>query len=182
MALRPLPADVRIGHVHLRVSDLERATAFYRDVLGFHVVVDGLANGLPLSFLAAGAYHHHIALNTWHSRGGTPPPPGHTGLDHTAILYPNRAALADAVARLFANDYYVDDAHDHGTSVSVYLHDPDGNSIELYYDRPRWRWFDEHGQLIIKNERLRIAEFLSDTRHLAPQLTSTLVHSGERPQ
>src|SRR5690348_9438874 len=116
---RPLPADVRIGHVHLRVADLERATTFYRDVLGFHVVVDGIAYGLETTFLAAGSYHHHIALNTWRSKGGTPPPPGHTGLHHIGIQYPDRAALADAVARLFTHDYYVDEARDHGATISV---------------------------------------------------------------
>jgi catechol 2,3-dioxygenase len=132
---------VRIGHVHLRVADLERATSFYREVLGFDVTAYGADFGLPgAAFLAAGDYHHHIGLNTWQSKGGTPPPEGHTGLHHFAILYPDRRELARAVERLLERGYPIEGAEDHGASVSVYLHDPDGNGIELYYDRPREEW------------------------------------------
>ena len=129
----------RIGHVHLRVADLERATAFYRDLLGFGVTAYGPDFGLQAAFLAAGDYHHHIGLNTWLSEGGTPPPPGHTGLHHLAIVYPDRGELARAVRRLLDRGYPLDGAEDHGGTVSVYLRDPDGNGIELYYDRPRPR-------------------------------------------
>lgn len=129
-----LPPSVRIGHVHLRVADLERAAAFYRDLLGFALTIDGRPVGLQAVFLAAGDYHHHIALNTWLSAGGAPAPAGHTGLHHVALLYPGRQALADAVARLCEHDYPLDSAEDHGATVSVYLRDPDGNGIELYYD------------------------------------------------
>src|SRR3954452_25042175 len=143
---------VRIGHVHLRVADLERATRFYRDVLGFTVTIDGRAFGLQATFLAAGDYHHHIALNTWMSAGGTPPPDGHTGLHHFAIVYPNALELAHAVQRVFDHTYSIDGAEDHGGTVSVYLRDPDGNGIELYYDRPREEWFDAAGNPKLKAE------------------------------
>jgi len=139
---------VRIGHVHLRVGYLERATAFYRDVLGFDVK----ASGPTAAFLAAGDYHHHIGLNTWHSKGGTPPPEGHTGLQHLAILYPDRRELARAVERLLEHGYPIRAAEDHGASVAVYLSDPDGKDIELYYDRPRKEWFDSRGNPILKAE------------------------------
>jgi catechol 2,3-dioxygenase len=148
----PLPTSVQIGHAHLRVSDLDRATAFYRDVLGFSVVVDGRAAGLQAVFLAAGNYHHHIALNTWLSEAGTPPPVGHTGLHHLAILYPHRGALGDAVRRVRAHGHPIEDARDHGCSVAVYLRDPDGNGLELYYDRPRVEWYDLTGRPVLKNE------------------------------
>src|SRR5215210_6189856 len=114
---------VRIGHVHLRVADLDRAMAFYRDLLGLSVTADARAFGLPMVLLAAGDYHHHIALNTFQSTGGTPPPAGHTGLHHVALLYPDRAALAGAVQRLVDHDYPIDEAEDHGATVSVYLRD-----------------------------------------------------------
>jgi catechol 2,3-dioxygenase len=132
---------VRIGHVHLRVADLDRATSFYRDVLGFEVTAHGSNFGLPgAAFLAAGDYHHHIGLNTWQSQGGTPTPEGHTGLHHFAILYPDRRELARAVERLLERGYPIGGAEDHGATISVYLSDPDGNGIELYYDRPREEW------------------------------------------
>jgi catechol 2,3-dioxygenase len=153
--------DMRIGHVHLRVADLDRATAFYRDVLGFKVTVDGRQFGLQATFLAAGDYHHHIALNTWLSAGGTPPPVGHTGLHHVAIVYPDRAALACAMQRLFEHDCPIDGAEDHGTTVSVYLRDPDGNGIELYYDRPRAEWFDAAGNPNFKAEPFEPGELLT---------------------
>jgi catechol 2,3-dioxygenase len=146
--------------VHLRVSDLDRATAFYRDVLGFSVVADGRPAGLQAVFLAAGDYHHHIALNSWSSEAGTPPPEGHTGLHHLAILYPHRDALGDAVRRLSAQGYRIDDARDHGCSVAVYLRDPDCNGLELYYDRPRAEWYDLSGRPILKNEPFDSDELL----------------------
>jgi catechol 2,3-dioxygenase len=141
---------VRIGHVHLRVSDLDRATSFYRDVLGFDVTVYGSDH--EHDFLSAGGYHHHIALNTWHSKGGTPPPEGHTGLQHFAILYPDRRELARAVERLLERGYPIRNAQDHGVSIAVYLSDPDGNGIELYYDRPSNEWFDSRGNWNMKAE------------------------------
>jgi catechol 2,3-dioxygenase len=147
-----LHPDVRIGHVHLRVADLDRATAFYRDALGFRVTVYGPDFGLQAVFLAAGDYHHHIALNTWLSKDGALPPAGHTGLHHLAIVYPDRHELARAVERLLAHGYAIDEGEDHGATVSVYLRDPDGNGIELYYDRPREQWFDEHGAPTLKAE------------------------------
>ena len=144
---------VRIRHVHLRVADLDRATDFYRDVLGFDVIVYGRDFGLPgAAFLSAGGYHHHIGLNTWQSQGGTPPPEGHTGLYHFAILYPDRRELARAVERLLEHGYPIGGARDHGVSVAVYLSDPDGNGIELYYDRPRNEWFDSRDNPNIKVE------------------------------
>ena len=147
--------DVRIGHVHLRVADLERATAFYRDVLGFTVTGYGPDVGLPgAAFLATGDYHHHIALNTWTSEGGDPPPAGHTGLHHFALLYSDHRELARAVRRILDHGHPVDGAEDHGATVSVYLRDPDGNGIELYYDRPREEWFDPEGRPIVKAEPL----------------------------
>ena len=133
-----LHPDVHIGHVHLRVADLARATAFYRDVLGFAVTAYGPDFGLPgAAFLAAGSYHHHIALNTWESEGGEPPSNGFTGLHHLAVLYPNRRELVCTVRRLLDHSHPMDGAQDHCATVSVYLSDPDGSGIELYYNRPQ---------------------------------------------
>ena len=126
-----------IGHVHLKVSDIDRALGFYRDVLGFEVM---LRHGDEAAFLSAGGYHHHIGLNTWESHGGSPPPPGTTGLFHVAIRYPNRAALARAVKRVLAAGVPLTGASDHGVSEAIYLRDPDENGIELYRDRPREEW------------------------------------------
>jgi catechol 2,3-dioxygenase len=137
MSLAPISPQVRIGHVHLKVSDLERSLAFYRDVLGFQVTQ---RYGEGAVFLAAGDYHHHIALNTWESLGAEPPPAGHTGLYHVAILYPTRAALAEALERLIRAKIPLDGASDHGVSESLYLRDPDGNGVELYWDRPAKDW------------------------------------------
>jgi catechol 2,3-dioxygenase len=128
---------VRIGHTHLKVSDLERALKFYRDVLGFELTQ---RFGRQAAFLSAGGYHHHIGLNTWESAGGPPPAPGSTGLYHHAILYPTRAALADALRRLIAAGIQLDGAADHGVSEALYLRDPDGNGVELYWDRPQHQW------------------------------------------
>ena len=122
----PVHPDVRVGHIHLRVSDLGRAIAFYRDVLGFELQQ---TIGDAAAFLSAGGYHHHIGLNTWQSRGGTPPPPGHTGMYHVAFLYPDRATLAEAVGRVLEAGVSLDGASDHGVSEAIYLSDPDGNGI-----------------------------------------------------
>jgi catechol 2,3-dioxygenase len=128
---------VDIGHVHLKVSDIERALGFYRDVLGFDVMQQV---GDSAAFISAGGYHHHIGLNTWESRGGSPPPPGTTGLYHVAIRYPTRAALADALRRVLGAGIPLGGASDHGVSEAIYLHDPDENGIELYWDRPKDQW------------------------------------------
>jgi len=133
----PVDAGVRIGHVHLKVADLERALGFYRDVLGFELTQ---RFGSQAAFLSAGGYHHHIGLNTWESNGGSPPPPGTTGLFHVAILYPTRALLADALRRLLAAGIELDGAADHGVSEALYLRDPDHNGVELYWDRPPEQW------------------------------------------
>src|SRR5678816_960589 len=127
--MKAIHPAVRIGHVHLKVSDLERAIGFYRDVLGFELTQ---RFGRQAAFLSAGGYHHHIGLNTWESQGGGPPAPGSTGLYHHAILYPTRAALADALRRLIAAGIQLDGAADHGVSEALYLRDPDGNGVELY--------------------------------------------------
>jgi catechol 2,3-dioxygenase len=129
--------QVRIGHVHLKVADIDRALAFYRDVLGFQVTQ---WYGRQAVFLSAGGYHHHIGLNTWQSAGGSPPPAGTTGLYHVAILYPSRAALAEALRRVLAAGIAPDGASDHGVSEAIYLRDPDNNGIELYCDRPPAQW------------------------------------------
>jgi catechol 2,3-dioxygenase len=149
-----------IGHVHLRVANLDRAVDFYRDALGFTVFADGRRIGVPAVFLAAGEYHHHIGLNTFQSANGTPAPAGHTGLQHAAILYPDRAALARAVRRLRELEYPLDDARDHGGTISVYLKDPDGNGLELYYDLPREAWFDASGRPVLKNDPLDLEVLL----------------------
>ena len=127
----------RIGHVHLKVADLDRSLAFYCGVLGFQLMQ---RLGRDAAFISAGGYHHHIGLNTWESRGGSPPPPGTTGLYHTAILYPDRASLADALRRLLAAGISLEGAADHGVSEALYLNDPDGNGVELYRDRPEAEW------------------------------------------
>src|SRR5689334_22762899 len=134
---KTLHPDVRIGHVHLKVADLERAIAFYRDVLGFELTQ---RFGRQAAFLSAGGYHHHLGLNTWESLGGSPPPAGSTGLYHLAILYPTRAHLADGLRRLVNASVQLDGAADHGVSEALYLRDPDDNGVELYWDRPRDQW------------------------------------------
>lgn len=130
-------SGVRVGHVHLKVADLERALGFYRDVLGFELQQ---RFGSQAAFLSAGGYHHHIGLNTWESKGGSPPPPGTTGLYHVAILYPTRALLADALRRVLAAGIELDGVADHGVSEALYLRDPDNNGVELYWDRPQEQW------------------------------------------
>jgi catechol 2,3-dioxygenase len=134
---KPIHPAVRIGHVHLKVADLERAVGFYRDVLGFEVTQ---RYGRQAAFLSAGGYHHHIGLNTWESFGGSPPAAGTTGLYHLAMLYPSRAELADAFRRLVNAGIPLEGASDHGVSEALYLRDPDGNGVELYWDRPEKQW------------------------------------------
>jgi catechol 2,3-dioxygenase len=134
---RTIDPRVDIGHAHLKVSDIDRALGFYRDVLGFEVTQ---RLGDQAAFLSAGGYHDHLGLNTWESRGGAPPPPGTTGLYHVAIRYPDRATLADALNRVVQAGIPITGASDHGVSEAIYLRDPDGNGIELYRDRPREEW------------------------------------------
>lgn len=137
MTERAIHSNVRIGHVHLKVADLERALAFYRDVLGFALTQ---RFGSSAAFLSAGGYHHHIGLNTWESSGGRPPAEGTTGLYHLAILYPTRAELGDALRRLQKAGIPLEGASDHGVSEALYLRDPDSNGVELYWDRPQEEW------------------------------------------
>ena len=156
---KTIDPGTRIGHVHLKVADLERALAFYRDVLGFEVTQ---RYGSEAVFLSAGGYHHHIALNTWESRGGSPPPRGTTGLYHVAIVYPTRAALGDALRRLGAAGIPLDGAADHGVSEALYLRDPDGNGVELYWDKPADQWpRGADGALAMSNARLDLADLAS---------------------
>jgi catechol 2,3-dioxygenase len=161
---RRLAPETRIGHVHLKVSDLERAIRFYRDVLGFELMQ---RYGREAAFLSAGGYHHHIGLNTWESAGGSPPPPGSTGLFHLAILYPSRAQLADALRRLREAGISLEGASDHGVSEALYLRDPDGNGVELYWDRPADQW--------PRNDKGEIEMFTHplDLRSLVRETTST---------
>ena len=156
--MKPLPPEVRIGHVHLKVADLERAIAFYRDVLGFELTQ---RYGAQAAFLSAGGYHHHIGLNTWESQGGSPPPSGATGLYHVAILYPTRTDLADALRRLIDAGIPLEGAADHGVSEALYLRDPDGNGVELYWDRPEAQWpRSPAGELNMGTERLDVEDLL----------------------
>src|SRR5438045_4470151 len=155
---KPIVAGTRIGHVHLKVADLERALGFYRDVLGFEVMQ---RMGDQAAFISAGGYHHHIGLNTWESKGGHPPPPGTTGLFHTAILYPTRAALADALHRVLQAGIALDGASDHGVSEALYLRDPDENGVELYRDRPKEEWpRAADGSLSMFTKRLDLDDLL----------------------
>lgn len=150
---------VRIGHVHLKVADLERALAFYCDVLGFQLTQ---RYGPGAAFVSAGGYHHHIGLNTWESRDGKPPPRGTTGLYHVAILYPDRKSLADALRRLMQHQIPLDGAADHGVSEAIYLRDPDGNGFELYVDRDPADWpRDEKGELAMTTAPLDLDALLS---------------------
>lgn len=161
MTAPTLHPDVHIGHVHLRVADVQRALEFYRDVLGFGVFADLRPLGIQVAFLAAGAYHHHIALNASETAAdATPPPTGHRGLHHIAIVFPNREEWRGAVKRLLACDYPITSAYDHQATVSVFLKDPEGIPLELYYDRPRHEWFDAAGRPILKNERLELSTLL----------------------
>ena len=156
----PIDAGVRIGHVHLKVADLQRALDFYVGVLGFELIQ---RYGTQAAFISAGGYHHHIGLNTWESLGGSPPPPGSTGLYHTAILYPTRATLADALRRLIKAKIPLDGASDHGVSEALYLHDPDHNGVELYWDRPKEKWpRTPKGDLAMITERLDLNNLLAE--------------------
>lgn len=157
---RPIAAGVRIGHVHLKVADLDRAIGFYCGVLGFELIQ---RYGTQAAFVSAGGYHHHIGLNTWESLGGSPPPPGSTGLFHTAILYPTRAALADSLRRLIEAGIALDGASDHGVSEALYLRDPDENGVELYWDRPREQWpVQADGTLAMYTRRLDLDALLQE--------------------
>jgi catechol 2,3-dioxygenase len=157
MAIHP---DVRIGHVHLKVADLERSLRFYCDVLGFELQQ---RFGTAAAFISAGGYHHHIGLNTWESLGGSPPPPGTTGLYHTAILFPTRAELAGALRRVIEAQIPLDGAADHGVSEALYLRDPDENGVELYWDRPKELWpRTPDGQLAMYTRRLDVVALLRE--------------------
>ena len=159
-APEPAGPQVSIGHVHLKVSDLDRAVAFYSKVLGLDVMQ---YFGRQAAFLSAGGYHHHIGLNVWESAGGTPPPAGHTGLYHVAFLYPDRASLGQAVRRVVEAGIELTGAADHGVSEAVYLNDPDGNGIELYRDRPREEWpVDPEGRLSMVNARLDVRALMAE--------------------
>ncbi len=156
----PIDPGVRIGHVHLKVADIERALGFYCGVLGFHLTQ---RYGDSAAFVAAGGYHHHIGLNTWESLGGSPPPAGTTGLYHLAILYPTRARLGDALRRLSAANIPLDGASDHGVSEALYLRDPDGNGVELYRDRPEGEWpRTADGALAMTSKRLDLRALLAE--------------------
>jgi catechol 2,3-dioxygenase len=157
---RPIHPRAAIGHVHLKVADLDRAIAFYSGVLGFELQQ---RYGSGAAFLSAGGYHHHIGLNTWESAGGTPPPKGHTGLYHTAFLYPDRAQLADALRRVVAAGIPIEGAADHGVSEAIYLSDPDGNGVELYRDRAEADWpRDASGALRMVNDPLDLDVLLAE--------------------
>lgn len=165
--MAPYIADprVRIGHVHLKVANLERSIAFYAGVLGFSIM---LRMGDSAAFLSAGGYHHHIGLNTWESLGGSPPPAGTTGLYHTAILYPTRADLATALRRVLAAKIPLTGAADHGVSEAIYLNDPDENGVELYWDRAREEWpLTADGRLAMYTRRLDLHGLLQE---VSPEL------------
>jgi catechol 2,3-dioxygenase len=157
---KPIDPRTRIGHVHLKVADLERALRFYRDVLGFDLTQ---RYGRDAAFVSAGGYHHHIGLNVWESRGGSPPPRGTTGLFHLAILYPDRASLADALRRVLDAGIPLDGASDHGVSEALYLRDPDGNGVELYRDRAPEEWpRDGDGKIAMTTGPLDVEALLAE--------------------
>lgn len=159
-----IPSNTRIGHVHLKVSDLEKAMAFYCGILGFEVM-DRYGSGAV--FISAGGYHHHIGLNTWYSKNAPPAPQRSTGLFHTAILYPTRKDLAIALKRLMEAGYPLTGAADHGVSEALYMDDPDGNGVELYWDKPKDHWpFDEQGNLHMVTEKLDLDNLLAETNTL----------------
>lgn len=155
-----LPSQTCIGHVHLKVANLDRALGFYRDLLGFEVMQ---RYGTDAVFISAGGYHHHIGLNTWYSKDGSPPPVNHTGLFHTAILYPERKDLATILQRLIEAKYPITGASDHGVSEAIYLDDPDGNGVELYWDRPQTQWpLDSKGNLVMGTRHLDLQGLLDE--------------------
>ncbi len=154
------PAETRIGHVHLKVADIPRALTFYEDLLGLKIMQ---WYGNSAVFLSAGGYHHHIGLNTWHSKGGQPAPANAAGLYHTAIVYPSRRDLAVVLTRLLDTRYPLTGMSDHGVSEAIYLNDPDGNGVELYWDRPREAWpVDEAGNLLMVTEQLDVPGLLAE--------------------
>lgn len=162
-----IPPATRIGHVHLKVSDIDRALRFYRDLLGFEVTQ---WYGSSAVFLSAGGYHHHIGLNTWYSKGAPPAPVKAAGLFHAAILYPTRRDLAEVLQRLLDAAYPLTGASDHGVSEAIYLNDPDGNGVELYWDKPQEQWpFDERGNLQMITEALDVANLLSERNTQSPE-------------
>ncbi len=176
MADTPIDPGVRIGHVHLKVADIDRALGFYCGILGFELKQRYGPGG---AFVAAGAYHHHIGLNTWESLGAPPPPPGHTGLYHLAILYPTRTALADAFRRVVAAGIALDGAADHGVSEALYLRDPDENGVELYWDRPEAQWpRTADGTLNMFTRRLELESLLRE----APLPSEAVPAPGEGPR
>ena len=157
---KPIAAGTYIGHVHLKVSNIQRALDFYCGVLGFELQQKF---GDQAAFISAGGYHHHLGMNTWESLGGSPPPPGTTGLYHTAILYPTRADLGDALRRLKANNIQLDGASDHGVSEALYLRDPDQNGVELYWDRPKDKWpRNADGSLAMVTKRLDLNSLITE--------------------
>jgi catechol 2,3-dioxygenase len=156
--MKNIHPETRIGHVHLKVADMERALKFYRDVLGFEVTQ---RIGSSAAFLSAGGYHHHIGLNTWESYGGQAPAAGTTGLYHLAVVYPTRAELGDALRRLLAAGVPLDGASDHGVSEALYLRDPDGNGVELYWDKPQEEWPRENGELAMVTRPLDLKGLLA---------------------
>jgi catechol 2,3-dioxygenase len=157
---KTIDPNVHIGHVHLKVANLQRALDFYCGVLGFELTQ---RYGEEAAFVSAGGYHHHIGLNTWETRDGSAPPKGSTGLYHFAILYPTRVALADALRRLMQANISLEGASDHGVSEALYLSDPDGNGIELYWDRPKELWpRDENGQIEMSTRRLELSSLLGE--------------------
>lgn len=171
MTTSSIPAGTRIGHVHLKVADLDRAIRFYRDFLGFDLMA---RSGTQAAFLSASGYHHHLGLNTWESQGGDPPPPGTTGLYHFAILYPERRDLAVALKRLYDNGWQIDGASDHGTHEALYLHDPDFNGIELAWDRDPADW-PTGDDALFRRKPLDFADLLAElndpnTAHYLPTL------------
>jgi catechol 2,3-dioxygenase len=156
------PPQTRIGHIHLKVSDIEKALSFYRDLLGFEIT---MKYGKQAVFLSAGGYHHHIGLNTWHSLGAGPAPVDRAGLYHTAILYPTRKDLAVVFKRLLDANYPLTGASDHGVSEALYLDDPDGNGVELYWDRPREQWpLDAGGSLDMYTRSLDLEDLLAELK------------------
>lgn len=158
--MKSIHPEVRIGHVHLTVSDLTKSLQFYHGILGFEVATN---YGDSAVFLSAGGYHHHIGLNTWAGEGASPPPEGHTGLYHYAILYPTRKELADAVQRLQKANYPIDGASDHGVSEAIYLKDPDGIGVELYWDRPKEEWKKrDDGRIEMHTAMLDVEDLLAE--------------------
>ncbi len=157
-----VPSGTRIGHVHLKVSDIDKALSFYKDLLGFEIMQFG---GTQAAFISAGGYHHHIGLNTWYSKGAQPAPKRSAGLFHTAILYPARKDLAMILKRLIDAKYPLTGTADHGVSEAIYLDDPDGNGVELYWDKPKEQWpLDENGNVQMGTEHLDIENLLAELK------------------